>query len=151
MALNILKFHLFKSKKIKLEISNNPYKKKEKKINEENKINKNICKCNSNAVYICEKCEEFLCEFCQKQKKHITHNNNVIKISEYINYVKDIVKDIALELDEKIINDEAYKFLKYWNYDKEKEIKNIDLKYEYLKKKKKNRKRKKVLKQISLF
>ena len=124
---------IFKSKKIKLEISNNPYKKKEKKINEENKINKNICKCNSNAVYICEKCEEFLCEFCQKQKKHITHNNNVIKISEYINYVKDIVKDIALELDEKIINDEAYKFLKYWNYDKEKEIKNIDLKYEYLK------------------
>ena len=124
---------IFKSKKIKLEKSNNPYKKKEKKINEENKINKNICKCNSNAVYICEKCEEFLCEFCQKQKKHITHNNNVIKISEYINYVKDIVKDIALELDEKIINDEAYKFLKYWNYDKEKEIKNIDLKYEYLK------------------
>ena len=125
---------IFKSKKIKLEISNNPYKKKEKKINEENKINKNICKCNSNAVYICEKCEEFLCEFCQKQKKHMTHNNNVIKISECINYVKDIVKDIALELDEKIINDEAYKFLKYWNYDKEKEIDNVNTKYEFLKK-----------------
>ena len=41
---------------------------------------------------------------------------------------------MANELDEKIINDEAYKFMKYWEYDKEKEIKNVDIKYEFLKK-----------------
>ena len=40
---------------------------------------------------------------------------------------------MAINLDEKIINDEAYKFLKYWNYDKEKEIKNINMKYDFIK------------------
>ena len=125
---------IFKSKKVKLEISNIQLKKKEKKNIEESKINNYICKCTSNAVYICEKCEEFLCEFCYKQKKHITHNKNVIKLNEYGNYVKNMVKEMAGELDKKIINDEAYKFLKYWNYDKEKEIKSVDMKYDFLKK-----------------
>ena len=125
---------IFKSKKIKLEISNIPLKKQEKKIPEENPNDKYLCKCPSTAIYICEKCEEFLCEFCLKQKKHITHNKNVIKLNEYINYVKNTMKEIAGELDEKIINDEAYKFLKYWNYDKDKEIKSIDTKYDFLKK-----------------
>ena len=41
---------------------------------------------------------------------------------------------MATELDERIMNDEAYKFLKYWNYDKEKEINNVNTKYEFLKK-----------------
>ena len=125
---------IFKSKKVKLEISNIQLKKKEKKNIDESKINNYICKCTSNAVYICEKCEEFLCEFCYKQKKHITHNKNVIKLNEYGNYVKNMVKEMAGELDKKIINDEAYKFLKYWNYDKEKEIKSVDMKYDFLKK-----------------
>ena len=126
---------IFKSKKIKIEISSIPLKKKEKNIPEENPNKKNyICKCNSSAVYLCEKCEEFLCEFCHKQKKHITHNKNVVRLNSYSNYVKNLIKEMAKELDEKIINDEAYKFLKYWNYDKEKEIKSIDIKYDFLKK-----------------
>ncbi len=127
---------IFKSKKIKLEISNNPLKKQEKNNIKENNninINKYNCKCNSSAIYICEQCEEFLCEFCLNQKKHITHNKNIIKINEYSNNVKNLVKNMAINLDEKIINDEAYKFLKYWNYDKEKEIKNIDMKYDFIK------------------
>ena len=129
---------IFKHKKIKLEISNIPLnKKREKEKNipdENNNPNKYLCKCNSSAAYLCEKCEEFLCEFCFKQKKHITHNKDVIKLNEYANYVKNLVKEMAGELDEKIINDEAYKFLKYWNFDKEKEIKSVDLKYDFLKK-----------------
>ena len=44
-----------------------------------------------------------------------------------------MVKNIDINLDEKIINDETYKFLKYWNYDKEKEIKNINMKYDFIK------------------
>ena len=127
---------IFKSKKVKLEISNIPLnKKREKNIPEENNNpNKYLCKCNANAVYLCEKCEEFLCEFCFKQKKHITHDKDVIKLNEYANYVKNLVKEMAGELDEKIINDDAYKFLKYWNFDKEKEIKSVDSKYDFLKK-----------------
>ena len=125
---------IFKSKKIKLEISNTPIKPKEKFKEKENSINKYLCKCKENAIYLCEKCEEFLCELCLMQKKHITHDKNVIKLNEYAHYVKDLVKSMAGELDKKIINDEAYKFLKYWNYDKEKEIKSIDLKYDFLKK-----------------
>ena len=60
-------------------------------------------------------------------------NKNIIKINEYSNYVKNLVKNMAIDLDEKIKSDEAYKFLKYWNYDKEKEIKNIDMKCDFSK------------------
>ena len=122
---------IFKAKKIKLEISNTPIKKQKTEKSESFKY---FCKCKSGATYICDKCEEFLCEFCLKKKKHITHNNNIIKINEYSGYIKKLVQNMASELDEKIINDEAYKFLKYWNYDKEKEINNVNTKYEFLKK-----------------
>ena len=126
---------IFKSKKIKIEISNTPIKQKEKNNQKEtNTINRYLCKCKEKADYLCEKCEEYICEICLMQKKHITHEKNVIKLTEYALYVKDLVKSMAGELDKKIINDEAYKFLKYWNYDKEKEIKSIDLKYDFLKK-----------------
>ena len=121
---------IFKAKKVKLEISNTPIKKKVEKI----ETFKYYCKCKSGAIYICDKCEEFLCDFCLKKKKHITHNQKIIKINDYSNFIKNLVKGMATELDEKIINDEAYKFLKYWNYDKEKEINNVNTKYEFLKK-----------------
>ena len=121
---------IFKTKKIKIEISNTPIKKhKDEKIEQF----KYKCKCNSGAIYICDKCEEFLCNFCIKKKKHITHNKKIIKINEYSNFIKKLVQSMATELDERIINDEAYKFLKYWNYDKEKEINNVNTKYEFLK------------------
>ena len=127
---------IFKSKKIKIEISNTPLAKFVRSTTPDTTSTPNIhlCKCNSNAVYLCEKCEEFICDFCLKQKKHITHNKDVIKLDEYSKYVKKTIKEMAGKLDEKIINDEAYKFLKYWSYDKEKEIKSIDDKYEFIKK-----------------
>ena len=122
---------IFKSKKVKLEISNTPIK-KEKSLKSE--PFKYFCQCKAGAIYLCDKCEEFLCEFCLNKKKHITHNQKIIKIIDYSSYVKNLIKVMANELDEKIMNDEAYKFLKYWNYDKEKEIDNINTKYEFLKK-----------------
>ena len=122
---------IFKSKKVKLEISNTPIK-KEKSLKSE--PFKYFCQCKAGAIYLCDKCEEFLCEFCLNKKKHITHNQKIIKIIDYSSYVKNLIKVMANELDEKIMNDEAYKFLKYWNYDKEKEIDNIHTKYEFLKK-----------------
>ena len=36
-----------------------------------------------------------------------------IKINEYSTYIKSILKEIASELDEKIINDEAFQFFNY--------------------------------------
>ena len=122
---------IFKSKKVKLEISNTPIKKQKSLKSEPFKY---FCQCKAGAIYLCDKCEEFLCEFCLNKKKHITHNQKIIKISDYSSYVKNLVKIMANELDEKIMNDEAYKFLKYWNYDKDKEIDNINTKYEFLKK-----------------
>ena len=121
---------IFKSKKIKLEISNTPIRKQKEEKSEQFKY---YCKCKAGAIYICDKCEEFLCNFCFKKKKHITHNQKIIKINDYSNFIKKLVQGMATELDERIINDEAYKFLKYWNYDKEKEINNINTKYEFLK------------------
>ena len=122
---------IFKSKKVKLEISNTPIKKNKEEKSEQYKY---YCKCKSGAIYICDKCEEFLCDFCLKKKKHITHNQKIIKINDYSNFIKKLVQSMATELDERIINDEAYKFLKYWNYEKEKEINNVNTKYEFLKK-----------------
>ena len=122
---------IFKAKKIKLEISNFPIKKNKEEKSEQFKY---YCKCKAGAIYICDQCEEFLCEFCLKKKKHITHNQKIIKINEYSGFIKTLVQGMASELDEKIINDEAYKFLKYWNYDKEKEINNVNIKYEFFKK-----------------
>ena len=125
---------IFKSKKVKLEISSTPLKKQKIEKPEKTESFKYYCKCKNGANYICDKCEEFLCDFCFKKKKHITHNQKIIKISDYSNLVKQMIQNMATELDERIMNDEAYKFLKYWNYDKEKEINNVNTKYEFLKK-----------------
>jgi DNA polymerase III sliding clamp (beta) subunit (PCNA family) len=70
---------------------------------------KYYCKYKNGATYICDKCDEFVCEFCYNKKKHITHSNKIIKIEEYSNYIKSTLKDYAAELDEKIINDEFIK------------------------------------------
>ena len=124
---------IFKTKKVKIEISE-----KEKELPKENdnhlKINiKSSCTCGGTAVYLCEKCEEFLCNFCLKQKKHITHNKNIINLNDFCSYTKNYLKELANKLDNKIINDEAYKFLKYWDYDKDREIKAINNLYDFIK------------------
>ena len=140
---------IFKTKKAKIEVTE---KEKEKvknvsnyydintniNINNNDYINhlyntKNKCLCGGTAVYICEKCEEFLCNFCLKKKKHITHDKNIIKLKDYSTYIKKYLKEMANELDNKIINDEAYKFLKYWEYDKDKEIKTVNNLFDFIK------------------
>ena len=122
---------IFKTKKAKIEITE---KEKKSDNNDAYTINfKTLCKCGNAPSYICEKCEEFLCDYCLKKKKHITHDKNIVKLSEYSTYIKKYLKDLANELDSKILNDEAYKFLKYWDYDKDKEIKTINNLYDFIK------------------
>jgi hypothetical protein len=117
---------IFKMKKVKIEISENPIIKKKESF-------KYFCKCKSGATYICDKCDEFLCELCLGKKKHINHTNKLIKISEYYPYIKSTLKEFASELDKQILNDEAYQFFQYWNYDVENEVNNINNVYEYMK------------------
>ena len=127
---------IFKAKKVKIEVTE---KEKIKNINNNDTNNnqkiytKNKCSCGGEASYICQKCEEFLCNFCLKKKKHITHDKNIIKLKDYSTYIKNLLKELANELDNKILNDEAYKFLKYWEYDKDKEIKTINNLYDFIK------------------
>ena len=130
---------IFKTKKAKIEVTE---KEKTKNILNDNSENNNInqdintkkkCQCGSESSYICEKCEEFLCNFCLKKKKHITHEKHVIKLNEYSQYIKKYLKELANKLDNNILNDEAYKFLKYWEYDKDKEIKTINNLYNFAK------------------
>ena len=109
---------IFKTKKAKIEITE---KEKIKNNSDDNNDytnqlynSKNKCSCGGSPMYICEKCEEFLCNFCLKKKKHITHDKNIIKLKDYSMYIKKYLKEMANELDNKILNDEAYKFLKYW-------------------------------------
>ena len=117
---------IFKMKKVRIEISENPIIKKKESF-------KYFCKCKSGAKYICDKCDEFLCELCLGKKKHINHTNKIIKISEYYPYIKTTLKEFASELDKQILNDEAYQFFQYWNYDVENEMNNINNSYEYIK------------------
>ncbi len=124
---NSLLKEIFKNiKKAKIEISDKLILKKKENI-------KYFCKCRNGANYICDKCDEFLCEFCYKKKKHISHINKLIKICEYPSYLKTILKDYATELDDKILNDEGYKFFQFWNVDLQNEINNINNCYEYIK------------------
>ena len=127
---------IFKTKKPKIEITEKEKEKEKTKINNNNSLTvnlKNLCACGGVPTYICEKCEEFLCDFCLKKKKHITHNKNIINLNDYAAYIKKNLKELANELDSKIINDEAYKFLKYWDYDKDREIKAINDLYDFIK------------------
>ena len=120
---------IFKLKKVKIEISE--YKlEKYKPI----PFSKYPCNnCSKPANYICDKCQEFICDFCLKKKKHITHEQKVVKINNYPNYIRKLLKELANELDSKILNDEAYKFFKYWEYDKDKEISSINNIFEFIK------------------
>jgi hypothetical protein len=63
----------------------------------------------------------------------MNHTNKLIKLSEYYPYIKTTLKELASELDKQILNDEAYQFFQYWNYDVENEINNINNAYEYIK------------------
>ena len=130
---------IFKTKKVKIEVTE---KEKTKNIlngnYDNNNINKMIntkkkCQCGGESFYICEKCEEFLCNFCLNKKKHITHDKHIIKLTDYPAYIKKYLKELANKLDNNILNDEAYKFLKYWEYDKDKEIKTINNLYDFVK------------------
>ena len=117
---------IFKMKKVRIEISETPLEKKKEDF-------KYFCSCKAGATSICDKCDEFLCDSCFKKKKHINHTNKIIKLSDYHSYIKTTLKDFASELDNKILNDEAYQFFQYWGYDVENEINNINTAYEYLK------------------
>ena len=118
---------IFKMKKVLIEITETP------KIMKKDSF-KYFCKnCKSGASYICDKCDEFLCEICISKKKHINHTNKLIKLKEYYPYIKSTLKELASELDKQILNDEAYQFFQYWSYDVDTEINNINNAYEFIK------------------
>ena len=117
---------IFKMKKVRIEISETPIERKKEAF-------KYYCKCKSGATSICDKCDEFLCDNCFKKKKHINHTDKIIKLSDYHTYIKSTLKEFASELDSNILNDEAYQFFQYWNYDVENEVNNINNAYEYIK------------------
>ena len=94
---------------------------------------KYFCKCDNPAIYICDACNEFLCIFCYNLKKHITHDNKIIKITKYNNYIKGLLRDNENLINNQIIKDDGYLFFEYFDYDMNNEIKIIDDIYEYAK------------------
>ena len=122
--------NIFKSKKIKLEISETPLI----KIDVSQTPEQYTCICEAQANYICDTCSEFLCESCTKKKKHISHNNKIIKITDYKNYLKSNINSIQEEFERKILNDETYLFFQFWNYDVNSELSKIDNTFEFVKK-----------------
>ena len=136
---------IFKNQRVKIEIKDCPQlSPKEEKIskesenyniNEENKDKrKSFCKCKNIASCICDRCNELLCDKCSRKNRHVGHNNSIIKLTEYQKYFRLLFNKNTNELDKNIINAEEFKFLKYWEYDVNREINNIEHIYEYIKK-----------------
>lgn len=137
---------IFKTQRVRIEISDTQIKipkkiytnhKNPEPIEKDHPIDKNqsLCKyCKKFATCICDKCEELLCNICSSKKKHFSHSNQIIKISEYKIFFKTLINNFGNDLEKKIINDEGYRFLKYFNYDIEHEISNINNIYEFIKK-----------------
>ena len=121
--------NIFKNKKVKLEVSETP---KSKTISPTSF--KYLCNCENIANYICDICDEFLCESCTKKKKHLLHINKIIKISDYKNYFNSNISKISQEIEINILNDEPYLFFQFWNYDINSEISKIDKCFEFVKK-----------------
>ena len=122
--------NIFKSKKIKLEISETPLI----KIDVSQTPEQYTCLCETQANYICDACGEFLCESCTKKKKHISHINKIVKITDYKNYLKSNINSVQEEFEKKILNDEPYLFFQFWNYDVNSELSKIDNTFEFVKK-----------------
>ena len=94
---------------------------------------KHLCKCENPAIYICDSCNEYLCDFCYNLKKHITHNNKIMEIKNFNNYIKGLLRDNENLINNQIIKDDAFLFLEYFDYDINNEIKVINEIYDYAK------------------
>ena len=114
--------NLFKRRKVLIEVIEAP-----------SNNSKYFCLCNNPAIYICDACNEYICNFCFNLKKHITHNNKIIKLSNYNNYLKISLRDNENLINNKIIKDDGYLFLEYLEYDINNEIKTINEMYNYAK------------------
>ena len=73
--------NVFKMKKIQIEIEI-----KDTPTVENEEVSKYFCQFNNPATYISDVCNEYICNFCYNLKKHIAHNNKIIKLSNYNNY-----------------------------------------------------------------
>ena len=120
-----LKF-IFKKRKVQIEI-------KESMSGSSEELSRYFCQCNNPAIYICDLCNEYICNFCYSLKKHITHSNKIIKLSNYNNYIKISLRDNENLINSQIIKDDGYLFLEYLEYDINNEIKTINNMYDYAK------------------
>ena len=118
--------NVFKKKKVQIEIKDTP-------TVENEEVSKYFCQCNNPATYICDVCNEYICNFCYNLKKHITHNNKIIKLSNYNNYIKISLRVNENLINNQIIKDDGYLFLEYIDYDINNEIKTINNMYDYAK------------------
>ena len=118
--------YIFKKRKVQIEI-------KESMIGLSEEFSRYFCQCNNPAIYICDLCNEYICNFCYSLKKHITHSNKIIKLSNYNNYIKISLRDNENLINSQIIKDDGYLFLEYLEYDINNEIKTINNMYDYAK------------------
>ena len=118
--------NIFKKRKVQIEV-------KESMTGSSEDISRYYCQCNNPAIYICDLCNEYICNFCYSLKKHITHSNKIIQLSNYNNYIKISLRDNENLINSQIIKDDGYLFLEYLEYDINNEIKTINNMYDYAK------------------
>ena len=118
---------IFNRKKELLVLRDNP-------VNIQEKSYRFFCSCKQGAIYICDACDEFLCNSCAKKVKHNGHLHKLIKLNDYNNFLKQVLIKNETAIDNRILKDDAYKFMEYWDYDIKNEIKTINNLFENAKK-----------------
>ena len=93
-----------------------------------------ICDCNKDdATNVCLKCNKFICESCKKRDPHIIHQNEVLKLSKFKDYIKNLIDKTNSKLDDSIISDETFIYMQNFMFNFQHDIEQINKSYNYLK------------------
>lgn len=94
-----------------------------------------LCACNNKneASNICVKCSKIICDSCRQREPHIIHLNNIIKVSNFPEYIKKFNEKTFTKLTSQIASSESYIFLQDFRHHIKTDIGTINKNFEYAK------------------
>jgi hypothetical protein len=94
-----------------------------------------LCACNNKneATNICVKCSKIICDSCKQREPHIVHLNNIIKVSNFPEYIKKFNEKTFSKLNQNISTSESFLFLQDFRYHLKSDIETINKNFEYAK------------------
>lgn len=93
-----------------------------------------MCLCMKNEVNnACLKCGIFICDACKQRETHIIHMQEIIKLSNFKNYLNGYMENTSKKIENEILLDESYLFLQNFKDFFTQDVDKINKQYEYLK------------------